>query len=97
MIEQQQPDILESMELAGEIKKLFRLMREKLTDREQEILVMRYGLLGKREQTQNEIGDRLGISRSYVSRIEKKAIGKLRAAFELAEETDSCFLPKNSL
>lgn len=72
VIEQQQPDILESMELAGEIKKLFRLMREKLTDREQEILVMRYGLLGKREQTQNEIGDRLGISRSYVSRIEKK-------------------------
>lgn len=97
VIEQQQPDILESMELAVEIKKLFRLMREKLTDREQEILVMRYGLLGKREQTQNEIGDRLGISRSYVSRIEKKAIGKLRAAFELAEETDSCFLPKNSL
>lgn len=97
VIEQQQPDILESMELAGEIKKLFRLMREKLTDREQEILVMRYGLLGKREQTQNEIGDRLGISRSYVSRIEKKALGKLRAAFEQAEETDSCLLPKNSL
>lgn len=97
VIEQQQPDILESMELAGEIKKLLRLMREKLTDREQEILVMRYGLLGKREQTQNEIGDRLGISRSYVSRIEKKAIGKLRAAFEQAEETDSCLLPKNSL
>ena len=97
VIEQQQPDILESMELAGEIKKLFRLMREKLTDREQEILVMRYGLLGKREQTQNEIGDRLGISRSYVSRIEKKAIGKLRAAFEQAEETDGCLLPKNSL
>lgn len=97
VIEQQQPDILESMELAGEIKKLFRLMREKLTDREQEILVMRYGLLGKREQTQNEIGDRLGISRSYVSRIEKKALGKLRAAFEQTEKTDSCLLPKNSL
>ena len=43
---------------------------------------MRYGLRGKKEATQSEIGSMLGISRSYVSRIEKKALGKLREKFE---------------
>lgn len=82
VIEQQQPDLLESMELAGNIRRLFALMEECLTTREREILSMRYGLNGKREATQNEIGAALGISRSYVSRIEKKALGKLRERFE---------------
>lgn len=84
VIEQQQPDIIENMELSGNIKKLFLLMRESLTDREREILVMRYGLSGSREATQNEVGAALGISRSYVSRIEKKALNKLREKFEQA-------------
>lgn len=82
VIEQQQPDLLESMELAGNVRRLFALMEESLTPREREILMMRYGLNGKREATQNEIGAALGISRSYVSRIEKKALGKLRQRFE---------------
>lgn len=82
VIEQQQPDIIENMELSGKIKKLFSLMDESLTDREREILLMRYGLLGKKEATQSEVGAALGISRSYVSRIEKKALGKLREKFE---------------
>lgn len=82
VIEQQQPDLLESMELAGNVRRLFALMEECLTTREREILMMRYGLSGKREATQNEIGAALGISRSYVSRIEKKALGKLRQRFE---------------
>ncbi len=82
VIEQQQPDIIENMELSGNIRKLFVLMEESLTDREREILVMRYGLRGKKEATQSEIGSMLGISRSYVSRIEKKALGKLREKFE---------------
>ncbi len=82
VIEQQQPDLLDSMELAGNIRRLFVLMDETLTPRERQILVMRYGLNGKREATQNEIGATLGISRSYVSRIEKKALGKLREKFE---------------
>lgn len=82
VIEQQQPDLLESMELAGNVKRLFLLMEESLTPREREILMMRYGLGGKREATQNEIGAALGISRSYVSRIEKKALQKLRQRFE---------------
>lgn len=82
VIEQQQPDIIENMELSGRIKKLFDLMEELLTEREREILLMRYGLMGKREATQSEIGAALGISRSYVSRIEKKALGKLRKGLE---------------
>lgn len=82
VIEEKQPDIIENMELEGKIKKLFLLMEENLTDREREILLMRYGLLGKREATQSEIGAVMGISRSYVSRIEKKALQKLRCKFE---------------
>lgn len=82
VIEQQQPDILDAMELTGNIRRLFRLMEESLTEREREILLMRYGLSGKKECTQNETGAALGISRSYVSRIEKKALNKLREKFE---------------
>ena len=81
VIEQQQPDIIESMELSGNIKKLFVLLDEVLTDREKEILTLRYGLNGIPEATQSQIGAKLGISRSYVSRIEKKALQKLRDKF----------------
>lgn len=81
VMEQQQPDILENMELSANIKKLFVLMEEALTPREREILTMRYGLNGRCEATQNEIGAEMGISRSYVSRIEKKALQKLRKKF----------------
>ena len=80
VIEQNQPDIVENMELDGDIRRLLALMD--LTDRERQILVMRYGLYGNREVTQSEIGEALGISRSYVSRIEKKALNKLREKFE---------------
>ena len=82
VIEQQQPDIIERMELSGNIKKLFKLLDEVLTDREKEILTLRYGLNGAPEATQSQIGARLGISRSYVSRIEKKALQKLRDKFD---------------
>lgn len=57
-------------------------MDECLTSRERQILLMRYGLSGKPEATQNQVGAMLGISRSYVSRIEKKALSKLRERFE---------------
>ena len=86
VIEQQQPDIVDCMELGRNIKKLFTLIDECLTEREKEILIMRYGLNGKPEATQNEIGAKLGISRSYVSRIEKKALWKLKTEFEKAEK-----------
>lgn len=55
-----------------------RAIRRTLTDRERRIIVLRYGLDGKRAVTQREIAAMLGISRSYVSRIEKSALEKLR-------------------
>lgn len=82
VIEQGQPDIVERMEQEQNIKRLFVLLKECLTNREREILILRYGLWGGEGITQSEIGERMGISRSYVSRIEKKALGKLREKFE---------------
>lgn len=82
VIEQQQVDIVDKMEFASNLKKLFFLINDCLTAREREIIMLRYGLNGQTEITQSEIGARLGISRSYVSRIEKKALGKLKAEFE---------------
>jgi RNA polymerase sporulation-specific sigma factor len=49
-----------------------------LEDREREIIEMRYGMGGKKELTQKEVADRLGISQSYISRLEKKIIAKLK-------------------
>ncbi len=60
------------------IEKLYKAMAERLTPREHKILILRYGLNGEREKTQREIAADMGISRSYVSRIETKALSKLR-------------------
>ena len=81
VIEQQQTDVVDDLELRNNIKKLQRLLDDHLTPREKEIIVYRYGLGGRQEITQSEIGAKLGISRSYVSRIEKKALSKLRQYF----------------
>lgn len=53
-------------------------MKQVLTDREKELLILRYGLEGQTPKTQKEVGEIFGISRSYVSRMEKKALAKLR-------------------
>lgn len=71
-------DNLERSELA---EKLYKYMDELLTERERKILYMRYGLRGTRSYTQREVAKKLKISRSYVSRIEKKAIGVLSKKF----------------
>ncbi len=81
VIEQQQPDIVEGLEHERNCKRLFGLLQKCLTDRERKILILRYGLNGHKEATQSEIGALLGISRSYVSRIEKRALQKLRQNF----------------
>ena len=81
VMEQEQPDIVEEMEKARCLSHLYGLMDTELSAREREVLTLRYGLAGGREVTQKEIGEKLGISRSYVSRIEKKALGKMRAGF----------------
>ncbi len=81
VIEQKPYDIAEEMDLSNDIQKLYQYVEECLTPREKKILIMRYGLGGSREMTQNEIGASLNISRSYVSRIEKRAVEKLKKAF----------------
>lgn len=81
----EQPDIVEQMEKNKHLSRLEDLCIRLLDDREREIICRRYGILGYKEQTQRELGDSLGISRSYVSRIEKKALLKLREG--LMEET----------
>lgn len=82
VLEQEQPDVVDRMELTERISKLPELLKKSLTAREREILDMRYGLTSDREMTQREIGQKLRISRSYVSRIEKKALCKLREQFD---------------
>ena len=59
-------------------KKILYTELKNLNDRDKEIMTMRYGLLGKKEMTQKEVAETLGISQSYISRIEKKVINKLR-------------------
>lgn len=87
VIENEQTDVLDRMELKQNVGKLGTLLDKRLTDREREIICMRYGLLGDREITQREIGNMLGISRSYVSRIEKRALCKLREGFSQTKYT----------
>lgn len=70
--------VLDKVEVNLQIKALYSKMNTVLTDRESEILKMRYGLIDGRCRTQREIAGDLGISRSYVSRIEKKALKKLK-------------------
>lgn len=84
--EQEQRDVVEELDMKAKLKCLSRLIEERLDSREREIIKMRYGVTGKsfmgEEMTQRDIGRQLGISRSYVSRIEKKALGKLREGLE---------------
>ena len=77
----EETDIIEQMEEQQNLSKLQEYIDKVLTKREREIIVLRYGLSGGREVTQREIADKLNISRSYVSRIEKKALKKLKAAY----------------
>ena len=74
-------NILDEIDLRIKTEKLQRYMKEVLTARERLIVSLRFGLIGGREKTQREIAKQLGISRSYVSRIEKKALIKLYEKF----------------
>lgn len=82
ILEQEQTDVVEKLEFARNRQLLFDLLDEILSPRERTILEYRYGLFGRKEMTQSEIGQMLQISRSYVSRIEKRALQKLRAAMK---------------
>lgn len=77
VIEQEETSIDEEIDLKFKIRELYNKMKQVLKDREINILNLRFGLDGKNPKTQHEIASMLGISRSYVSRIETKAINKL--------------------
>lgn len=82
VIEYRDEDVVERLTTEDHVSQLVRFMEEVLSDREKEILQMRYGLQGQKEKTQREIASLYGISRSYVSRIEKKALAKLRKCYQ---------------
>ncbi|MBQ6999124.1 MAG: RNA polymerase sporulation sigma factor SigK [Clostridia bacterium] len=77
--------IFDEVNLKIQIKKLYQCMKDILPEREQKVIELRYGLANGCELTQKEIAKMLGISRSYVSRIEKKAIKKLKSSLDISE------------
>lgn len=81
VLENDDRSIEEEVDLKFKIKKLYEKMKEVLKDREKTIIELRFGLNGAKPKTQHEIAEEMGISRSYVSRIETKAIGKLSKEF----------------
>ena len=79
ILESNDGEVYETVETKLKVKQLREIMKESLTSRENIIVEMRYGLCGKKEKTQKEIAEELRISRSYVSRIEKKALEKINS------------------
>ena len=81
VIEAEEWDTFRKTEMREDLQVLYQRIESELSPRERLVLKMRYGLYNEEEYTQREIADQLGISRSYVSRIEKSAIEKLRRYF----------------
>lgn len=77
--------ILDDIYLSSMSKKMYRYISEIEDKREKEIIILRYGLNNKKPLTQREVAQKLNISRSYVSRIEKKVLTKLKERFEESE------------
>ena len=82
VLEVDEKEALDSIILKQDIQMPYEVYERDLKDTEKTVLRMRYGLLGSKEYTQREVAAKLGISRSYVSRIEKRAVEKIRAEFE---------------
>lgn len=81
VVEVDEKDVVEQLELKRQIIRLYELIPDVLNEREKEILRLRYGLNNRKPVTQREIAEKMHISRSYVSRIEKKALEKLKNNF----------------
>ena len=75
-------DVAEDVDTKLHLEVLRQYIDEVLTPREKEIIIKRYGIDGEKVQTQRELAKKLDISRSYISRIEKKALEKLRSRYE---------------
>lgn len=74
-------DLVERPVQAGEDRRLLYLALNQLSEREKRIIIMRFGLDGRDSRTQKEVADSLGISQSYISRLEKRIIGRLKKEF----------------
>lgn len=83
VLEVENREVLEDMILSQDISELYRAVADCLKAQERQVVEMRYGLYGQKAKTQREIAAELGISRSYVSRIEKKALIKLREELQV--------------
>ena len=81
VLEADEIQALDTIIMEQDVKELYQTYETCLKDTEKQVIRMRYGLFGSREHTQREVAAVLGISRSYVSRIEKRAVEKLREAF----------------
>ena len=81
VIEMNEEDVHRRLEHKEDVIQLYQKVESELSSRERMVLKLRYGLYNEEEYTQREIAEMLGISRSYVSRIEKSAIEKLRTFF----------------
>ena len=82
VLENDGKNVEEEVDLKLKIKKLYEKIKEVLKDKERTIIELRFGLNGNKPKTQMQIANMMGISRSYVSRIETKAIGKLAKEFK---------------
>ena len=82
VLENNERNIEEEVDIKMKVKLLYEKMKKLLKERERTILELRFGLGGNKAKTQNEIAEMMGISRSYVSRIETKAINKLAKEIE---------------
>ena len=78
----EEEDLLERVSTRDSVRQVLRAVEDRLTDQERQVIVLRYGLYGHQPHRQREVSQRTGISRSYVSRIEKRALEKLRQALE---------------
>ncbi len=78
ILEHEDEDIIDQLDKKQSLRKLSIILSKVLTPREYFVVIRRYGLYGHHETTQRELAEQLNISRSYVSRIEKKALEKLR-------------------
>ena len=82
IIEYEDEDVAERVTMQENISKLGSIISNTLTPREKDIIILRYGMKKKKKKTQREIAAKYGISRSYVSRIEKNALNKLKKSYE---------------
>ena len=75
-------DLLEQVATRESVQALQKAVRTCLTDQERQVIALRFGLNGEKPHRQREVAEVTGISRSYVSRIEKRALAKLKAELE---------------